>query len=243
MIGKEPKMEEMRLQKYLAKAGIASRRKSEELIKAGRVAVNGRAASEAGIKVQEKDVVELDGKKICIEEKKVYIMLNKPIGYITTVRDQFARPTVIDLVSGISERIYPVGRLDYDTSGILILTNDGDFTNKLSHPRHETEKVYQVEIRGTMTKEEMQTFRKGVEIDGYRTAPAKIRLLRKNKETSVLQVVIHEGKNRQIRKMFNHFHHPVVNLKRISIGGLKLGSLEEGSWRHLTESELEDLNS
>lgn len=229
----------IRLQKYLAECGVASRRKAEQIISEGRVAVNGRIVNEMGFKVEPDDVVEVDGRQLYTEEKKVYIMLNKPVGYVTTSRDQFSRKTVIDLVEGISERIYPVGRLDYDTSGLLILSNDGDFTHRLTHPRHEMEKKYIARVQGTPSDEELQKFREGLKIEDYTTAPAKIKVLDKGRETSTLEIIIHEGKNRQVRKMCDAIGHTVLSLQRIEIGGLKLGNLPEGKWRRLLPEEVE----
>lgn len=234
-------MPEIRLQKYLAESGVASRRKSEELIRMGAVAVNGLVVTEMGFKVGENDIVEVDGKRVCMEEKKVYIMLNKPPGYVTTVKDQFSRPGVLDLVGDVKQRIYPVGRLDYDTSGLIILTNDGDFTYRLTHPRHELDKVYMAEIKGVPSDEELSNFRKGIKIEDYVTSPAKIRIVSMSKEYSTVEITIHEGRNRQVRKMCESIGHPVISLKRVAVGGLKLEGLKEGSWRYLNENEIKSL--
>lgn len=231
----------MRLQVFLAKAGIASRRKCEELIKAGRVSVNEHIILDMGFKVDEKDVISLDDKKVAIESRKIYIALNKPIGYVTTVKDQFLRKTVIDLVKEIPERIYPVGRLDYDTSGLLLLSNDGDFTYKLTHPKHKVEKTYIVELAETLTLEQMNQFQKGIKIDNYITAPAKLECINQGKNYSQWKVTIHEGKNRQVRKMFLYFGYKVLTLKRISIGNIVLGDLAEGKWRYIKQEEISKL--
>ncbi|MCX7843181.1 MAG: rRNA pseudouridine synthase [Clostridia bacterium] len=236
-------MQEMRLQKYLAQCGLASRRKAEELIKQGRVSVNGIKVSEMGLKISERDIVLVDGKKTALEAKKIYIMLNKPCGYITSAKDQFSRKTVLDLVEGVEERVYPVGRLDYDTSGLLILTNDGEFTNRMTHPRHETNKVYIAEVKGRPDSQDLSSFEKGLSIDNYITAPAKIKIMEKKADSTVAEIIIHEGRNRQIRKMCSAIGHPVISLKRIAIGGLKLGELPEGQWRYLTDAEIDLLRT
>lgn len=234
-------MDKMRLQKYIAECGVASRRKSEELIKQGRVKVNGITVSEMGVKVSDEDVVEVDGRKISLEQKKVYIMLNKPVGYISSVRDQFSRNTVVDLIKGVKERIYPVGRLDYDTSGLLLLTNDGDFAFRLTHPKHEMKKTYIAEVEGVPDSNDIESFQNGLRIEDYVTSPAELTVLEKKKSSSIVKVVIHEGKNRQVRKMCDAIGHPVISLKRIAIGDLYLKSLPEGQWRYLKEEEIKML--
>lgn len=231
-----------RLQKYIAKCGTASRRKAEELIFEGRVKVNGSVVNNVVIVDDEVDVVELDGKVIKPEENMVYIMVNKPTEIITSAKDQFDRKTVLDIVN-VKERVYPVGRLDYDTSGLLILTNDGDVTNRMTHPSHEVNKVYAAEIIGVPTKEEMDYFEKGLKIEDYITSPARIRIIESKRDMALIEVTIHEGKNRQVRKMCEAIGHPVINLKRIAFGKLKLGKLKPGEWRNLSESEIEYLKS
>jgi len=235
-------MDKMRLQKYIAECGVASRRKAEELIKQGKVSVNGVKVQEMGFKVSENDIVEVDGRKISLEKNKVYIMLNKPVGYITSVRDQFSRNTVLDLIKGIDERIYPVGRLDFDTSGLLLLTNDGSFAYKLTHPKHEMRKVYIAEVEGIPERKSIEDFRKGLIIEDYVTSPAEMTILEKKRKTSIIKVVIHEGRNRQVRKMCEAIGHPVISLKRVAIGGVWLGDLPEGKWRYLKEEEIRILN-
>ncbi|MCX7709593.1 MAG: rRNA pseudouridine synthase [Clostridia bacterium] len=234
-------MEEVRLQKFLALCGAASRRKAEELIKQGRVHINGITVTDMGIKVTEEDLVELDGKRLRKEPKKVYIMLHKPTGYVTTSKDQFSRKTVLDLVEGIEERLYPVGRLDYDTSGLLLLTNDGEFTFKLTHPKHEIEKVYIARIQGIPSEAEMGNFRQGLRIEDYTTSPAGFRVIGKSGRDTLAEIIIHEGKNRQVRKMCEAIGHPVIELKREAIGNLALGNLKEGHWRHLELSEIKGI--
>lgn len=235
---------EQRLQKYLANAGVASRRKCEELILSGKVEVNGTIVTELGTKVTEKDIVKYNGKIVKPEEEKIYILLNKPIGYVTTVKDQFERDTVLDLVK-VNKRIVPVGRLDMYTSGALILTNDGEFVNKLTHPKNEINKTYNVTVVGAVTKEEIQQLEKGVEIDeGYITKPARVKILKIDEEKNIsrIQITIHEGKNRQVRKMCEAINKKVLALHRSKIGSLEVKNLKVGNWRYLTEKEVGNLH-
>lgn len=228
----------MRLQKYISRSGVTSRRKAEDLIKQGKIKVNGKVISEMGFKVNtDKDIVEYQGEIIKPIEDKTYIILNKPVGYVTTVDDEKNRPTVMDLVEDIKDRIYPVGRLDMDSSGLLLLTNDGIITNKLTHPSNEIEKVYLVEVEGIPSEDSLNRFRKGLIIDGRKTWPAEVELTNKSSDKSLLKVTIHEGRNRQVRKMCSAIGHPVKRLKRIEIGAIKLGNLNTGEWRYLTKSE------
>lgn len=232
----------MRLQKYMAQCGVASRRKSEEIILEGRVMVNDIVIKELGTTIDpQKDTVKVDNKKIEMERKKIYIMLNKPVGYVTTLKDKHSEKIVLDLIEGIEERIFPVGRLDADTSGLLLMTNDGDLAYKLTHPSHEVSKKYIALIKGIPNGKKLSRFRKGLKIDGRLTAEAYIRILRKYRDSSVLEISIHEGRNRQVRKMCEYIRHPVIELKRISIGKLSLRDLEIGKWRHLTEKEVKYL--
>lgn len=233
-------MEEIRLQKYLADCGIASRRKSEELIKQGQVKVNGKTITELGTKViPNKDSVEYNGKKIELKKEYVYILLNKPIGYVTTVKDQFNRDSVLDLVK-TNKRLVPVGRLDMYTSGALILTNDGDFVYKVTHPKHEIEKTYTVTIIGIVKKEEVEKLKKGMEIENYITKPAKVKILKidEEKNQSRLEITIHEGKNRQVRKMCEAIGHKVLALHRSKIAGIDVKDIPLGKWRYLTNKEV-----
>lgn len=228
----------MRLQKYLSQSGVASRRASEEMIKQGRVFVNGKAITEMGYIVFENDTVAVDGSIVSKSEQKVYIMLNKPVGYVSTAKDQFGRPTVIDLVKGIKQRLYPVGRLDYDTSGLIILTNDGDFTYSLTHPKHEIDKIYEATVSGHPSEEDIKRFENGLVIEDYMTSKAQFKVKNKLDNKTIVEITIHEGKNRQVRKMCEAIGHRVMSLKRIAIGEVKLGDLEEGKWRELTAKEL-----
>lgn len=232
----------IRLQKFLAEAQVASRRKSEEIILEGRVCVNGKVVTELGTRVDdEKDVVTLDGEVIKKGEKLVYILLNKPEGCVTTVHDQFDRPTVMDYVKGIDERIYPVGRLDFDTAGLLILTNDGDMTYRLTHPKHRVNKTYLALVDFEPTEEEITAFENGLVIDGRKTAKAKLTVVKSDKKGVFLKITIHEGRNRQVRKMCDAIGHPVRKLKRTAVGKLSLGSLKKGEYRFLTEEEIKYL--
>lgn len=233
-------MEEIRLQKYIAKSGVASRRKAEELILEGKIQVNGKTITELGTKVNtEKDIVTYNGKKLKTEEEFVYILLNKPIGYVTTVKDQFGRDSVLDLVK-IKEHLVPVGRLDMYTSGALILTNDGDFVYKVTHPKHEIEKTYTVTIKGIVKNEEVEMLRKGVKIEDYTTKPAKVKILKTDEEKNVsrLEITIHEGKNRQVRKMCESVGHKVLALHRSKIAGIGVKDIPLGKWRFMKEKEI-----
>jgi 23S rRNA pseudouridine2605 synthase len=230
----------VRLQKYIAMCGVASRRNAEVMIENGRVAVNGKTISELGTKVEVgADQVAVDGKPVKMPNKKYYIMLNKPVGYVSTVNDQFDRPTVVDLVKEeIKTRIFPVGRLDYETEGLLLLTNDGDFTYRVTHPKFHMDKTYLVTLYGGINIKGLSSLRRGVEIDGYKTAPAQVEMLSADGGETVLKVTIHEGRNRQVRKMMETVGCKVKHLQRISIGKVELGNLPLGRWRHLTSHEV-----
>ena len=226
---------EERLQKYLAKCGLASRRKCEELILEGKIEVNGKVVTELGTKVTDKDIVKYNGKKLKPEEEKIYILLNKPIGYVTTAKDQFKRDIVLDLIK-VDKRIVPVGRLDMYTSGALLLTNDGAFVNNIIHPKCEINKTYNVTIKGIITEEEVQALKVGVVIDdNYKTKPAKVKILKIDKEKNIsrIQITIHEGKNRQIRKMCDSIGKKVVALHRSKIG----------EWRYLSNDEVSQIEN
>lgn len=231
------------MQKYMARCGVASRRKCESLITDGKVSVNGQIVDSLGSKVNpDIDKVLVNGKVIKLEEKKIYIMLNKPEGYVTTNSDEKGRKTILDLVK-VNERIYPIGRLDYDSSGLLLLTNDGDIYNKIIHPRVKLNKKYIVKVKGIFTLDEINRFEKGIDIGGYITADAKINIIKKFKDSCEVCVIIHEGKNRQIRKMCSALSHDVISLKRVEIGNLSLGNLEKGKWRELEAHEFQYINS
>ncbi len=232
--------ETVRLQKYIAMSGAASRRKAEEMIDEGRVKVNGEKIDRRGVKVEiGADKVELDGVQLKIKNKKQYIMLNKPSGYVTTVKDQFDRPTVMDLINGeISERLFPVGRLDYETEGLLLLSNDGDFAYRVTHPKFRTDKTYIAVIGGGVSAQAMAALRRGVRIDGYVTSPAELTMLDATAGKTTIRITIHEGRNRQVRKMFEAVGCKVIALERIKIGNVELGTLPLGRWRHLTAHEV-----
>lgn len=236
--------EVVRLQKYIAMAGSASRRGAEQLIADGRIKVNGNTVNEQGVKVEiGNDIVELDGMILKVNNKKIYIALNKPIGYVTTVNDQFDRPTVMDLVTKeIHTRIFPVGRLDYETEGLILMTNDGDWANKVSHPRFESSKKYYAVLKGILTITELNKIRRGVFIDGKKTSPAECEIIEIESGMTLVGITIHEGRNRQVRKMFESVGHPVKALKRESIGNVELGNLPEGRWRYLTSGEIDYFN-
>ena len=236
----------MRINKYIALCGVASRRKAEELILAGKIKVNDNIVTELSYQVdEENDVVKVDDQIIKEENKLVYILLNKPEGYITTVKDQFDRESVLDLVTDIKERVYPIGRLDYETSGLLLLTNDGDLTYKLTHPKHEVDKTYVARVKGKLTPDEIKMFKSGLKIEDYVTAPAKLKVIRYDEKTNVslLEIKIHEGKNRQVRKMCKAINHPVLRLKRTAMGKIRIGECEIGKYRYLTEDEVKYLKS
>ena len=231
-----------RLQKFIARCGVASRREAENIILSGRVAVNKKTVTELGTKVDEdNDKVFLDGERILPEKKLYYIMLNKPKGYVTTVKDEFDRKTVLELVQDLDARLYPVGRLDYDSEGLLLLTNDGDFAYKLTHPTQHVSKKYHAVVEGTADLEHVLKLRKGVLIDGYLTKPAKVEIADVRERTTQLNITISEGKNRQIRRMCEAVGLPVIKLTRVNIGGISLGNLPKGKWRHLTEAEIKIL--
>lgn len=234
---------EVRLQKFMAEQGVASRRKSEDLIRAGKVKVNGHIA-EIGMKINpRKDLVTVGKQKLTNvkNRKMIYIMLNKPRGYVTTVSDELGRKTVMDLLPDFGCRIYPVGRLDKDSEGLLLLTNDGSFTNCMTHPSHEYAKVYRVTVRPAVNDEILFNLRNGIEIDGRKTAPCEVTVLTEEENRVVLEFILHEGRNRQIRKMCESQGLEVARLKRISIGPIKLGMLKQGDYKELSEQDVKKL--
>lgn len=238
-------MEEVRLQKFLANQGVCSRRKAEEYITNGAVKVNGKVVTELGTKINpETDEIIFNGKKIESQSNtsKVYILLNKPIGYVTTTKDQFNRDTVLDLVK-VKEKILPVGRLDMYTSGAIILTNDGDFIYKVTHPKYEIEKTYNVTVKGIVTNEDISKLESGVKIEDYISGKAKVRILKidKEKDISRIEITIHEGKNREVRKMCNAIGKKVLALHRSKIENIGVKDLKLGEWRYLTQKEVDAL--
>ena len=231
----------MRINKYIAASGIASRRKADELIKNGNVRVNGTALTEPGYEVADGDLVEVNGTPVLPPENKVYILLNKPVGYVTTVKDEGGRPTVMDLVTEVEGRVCPVGRLDVNTSGMLIMTNDGDFAYRVAHPKHKLGKTYRVRVAGIVTRGKLDRLRKGVDIGGFVTSPAEVEIVKELPKETVLEITIHEGKNRQVRKMCKAIDCPVRELERIAIGPVKIGRLATGGYRKLTRQEIDAL--
>ncbi len=227
----------VRLQKFLAQAGFCSRRKAEEYIRAGRVRVAGRVVDEPWFGVVTGQEVRVDDRVLRLESK-VYLLLNKPAGYVTTMSDPQGRPTVTELLGAVKERVYPVGRLDFDTEGALILTNDGDFADRILHPRNEVPRTYQVRVKGYPEKILIAKLRRGVDIEGHRTSPARINKIAVNASGSIWEVIIHEGRKRQVRLMFAAIGHPVIHLRRVAYGGLGLGRLAAGRFRHLNPADL-----
>ena len=236
------KIEPIRLQKFIAQCGIASRRKAEELILGGHVKVNGKTAI-LGDKVLPTDQVCVRGQRSVVPKggNYRYIMLNKPRGFITTMNDERGRKCVAQLVENVGERVYPIGRLDKDSEGMLVFTNDGDFANKVMHPKNNVYKIYRVTVRPSIDEDQLVKLETGVELDGRKTAPAYVRVIHKEQGRVVLEMILHEGKNREIRRMCEAVGLEVARLKRTQIGGVKMGMLKQGDWRDLTEQEVKKL--
>lgn len=233
--------EPIRLQKYLSECAVASRRKAEELIASGKVKVNGRVA-QVGDKIDPgRDTVTVFGKKVQHTEQPVYLLLHKPRGYITTLSDDRGRKCVTDLLRDVPQRVYPIGRLDKDSEGLLLLTNDGEFANLMMHPSHHIPKYYRVTVRPSVSDAQIAQMAQGMMIDGRQTAPAKVRVLEKQEGRVVLEIVLYEGRNRQIRKMCEQLGLDVARLKRTAMGPVRLGMLPQGKWRALTAEEVERL--
>jgi 23S rRNA pseudouridine2605 synthase len=233
----------MRLNKYIAQSGIASRRKADQLTINGAVRINGRVMKEPGYDVQPEDTVEINGQVLHPATKKIYIVLNKPKGYITTVSDDQDRPTVMDLITDITERVFPVGRLDYNTTGLLILTNDGELSQKLTHPQHQVTKTYHARVSGVLSNERINRLRAGVDIGGFVTSKARVEILKQAEKSTIVEIEISEGKNRQVRKMFTAVGCKVQELERVSMGEIRLGRLLQGHYRKLTAQEVAYLQS
>lgn len=233
----------MRLNKYIAQAGISSRRKADELTKNGNVKINGVSMRELGYDVVEGDVVEVNGVRVTPTNKMEYVIVNKPVGYITSMADENGRPIVKDLVSDIDARLFPIGRLDYNTSGLLIMTNDGELAQKLSHPKHNVYKTYHARVSGVLSSERVAKLRKGVDIGGFVTSPAIVKVLRQQERSAIVEIQIREGKNRQVRKMFAAVGNKVQELERVAIGEVILGRLKEGHYRKMTQKEIEYLKN
>ena len=225
-----------RLQKIIARAGICSRREAEKLILAGKVSVDGKIIRELGAKAELNQKIRVDGKLLTLDAEKIYIMLNKPRGYVSTAKDERGRKTILELIN-ISERIYPIGRLDLNSEGLILLTNDGELTNALIHPRFEVKKTYRAKISGVLTEEKLDLLRAGIELDDGLTAPAEIYMLDKD----LVEITIHEGRNRQVRRMFSAIGCDVKRLRRIKFANLTLDGLKVGKWRELTAEEVAEL--
>src|SRR5262245_13023607 len=233
-----------RLQKILSQAGVASRRASEQLMLEGRVTVNGATVRELGTKADPAaDDIRVDGRRIRLAEQHRYLLLNKPRGYVTTRSDPQRRPTVLDLIGGVREYVYPVGRLDYETSGLLILTNDGELAAKLTHPRHAVARVYEARVLGIPDAHDVQRLGKGVVIDGRRTQPAIVKVLHAGEDEATLEITVREGRNRQVRNMCEAIGHPVTSLRRVAIGPIRDARLRLGHWRDLRADEVKRLDS
>jgi len=230
-----------RLHKFLARCGVCSRRKAEELILEGKVKVNKNVVKKLGVKIDpDKDIVEVEG-RIIRPSDFVYIMLNKPAGYITSLKDEWGRPTVLELIKGIKQRVFPVGRLDLDSEGLLLLTNDGELAFRLTHPRYHVKKRYVVRAKGILTSKDLRSLKEGVELEDGKALPAEVRVLKLEKETTLLEISLKEGRKRQIKRMFKAVGHPVLYLKRIAFGPLTLGDLPKGTFRMLTSEEVKML--
>lgn len=233
----------MRLHKYLSLCGAASRRHAEDLIREGKVQVNGRVVTEMGVQVGKGDEVRLNGKVMRPEGVKKYVVYNKPAGEVTTVNDPEGRACVLDHFRDYPVRLYPVGRLDYDSEGLLLLTNDGDLTERMLHPSNEVDKTYLARVTGELSLDSVRKLREGIMLDDHRTSPAKVRIIRRETFATAVLVTIHEGRNRQVRRMFEALEHRVLQLKRVEFGPLQLGDLERGKWRELTNEEVRRLKA
>ena len=228
----------MRLQKYLASCGVASRRHAEEMIAQGLVSVNGQVITQMGVQVEETDEVRVKGEIVKPEAVKKYVLYHKPIGEVTTVSDPEGRPTVMQHFTDYPVRLYPVGRLDFDSEGLLLLTNDGDLADKMMHPSNEVDKTYLARVTGKVTLESVRELRMGVMLDDHKTSPARVRIIKEETFATVVLVTIHEGRNRQVRRMFDAVGHRVLMLRRVKFGPLDLGDLKRGQWRELTDGEV-----
>ena len=242
--GKNESEMEVRLQKAIADSGLASRRKAEEMIAGGRVTVNGQVVREMGTKIDiEKDHVKVDGRHLKPAPPQVFIMLNKPKGYVSSLSDPEGRPTIMDLLGGVGVRVFPVGRLDYDSEGLMLLTNQGALAQTLLHPRHHVPKTYLIKVKGVLDEKQIGELERGVELEDGMTKPALVRKVRKAEENSWLEVTIHEGRNHQVKRMLDYVRHPVIKLTRVRFGPLTLGSLALGQFRYLTDREANALRA
>ncbi len=232
----------IRINKYLSASGVSSRREADSLIEQGRVKVNGKIVQALGSKIDEnKDRIEVDGKTVEGAQGKVYMLLNKPPGFLVTLKDPFQRPTIMDFLPKLRTRIFPIGRLDFDSEGLLLMTNDGELSNRLLHPRYEIKKTYLVKIKGHPEKVQISRLERGIPIDGKKTAPAKIFPISSSPKRSLFKVELHEGRKREIRRMFEAIGYHVLLLRRIKFAGLTLDGLNPGDWRYLTETEVQNL--
>ncbi len=232
----------IRLNKFLSNAGVASRREADKLIVEGRIAVNNEVIQTLGAKIDdEKDIVTIDGKRIKSKDQFQYLIMNKPTGYLVTLKDPLQRPTVLDLIPNLKSRVFPVGRLDFDSEGLLLLTNDGELANRLMHPRYGIKKVYLVNVKNVPERSRLQILEKGIRIDGKKTAPAKVTLLKPGSKSALIRIELTEGRKREVRRMFEAIGHPVRDLKRIQFAELNLKNLKRGHWRYLTSNEVSNL--
>jgi pseudouridine synthase len=232
----------VRLNKFLAQAGVASRREADRMITEGRVSVNNTIVEELGTQIDPiKDSVRVDGQNVKKEKEEIYLLLNKPAGYLVTLKDPFKRPTILELIPKLKTRVFPVGRLDLNSEGLLLLTNHGELASRLMHPRYRIKKVYEVRIKGIPSRKSLQRLEKGIHLDGKKTAPAKLTHLRSDSKNTKVRIVLTEGRKREIRRMFEAIGHTIFYLKRINFAGLVLGTLQKGQWRYLTSSEVVDL--
>lgn len=233
-----------RLQKVMARAGVASRRRCEEMITSGIVKVNGKVITELGVKVDPaRDKIQVGGENLSLSPRKYYILLYKPRGYVATLSDEKGRKKVTDLLKGVTTRVYPVGRLDYDSEGLLLLTNDGDLTYALTHPKHQVPKTYLARVAGVPEPEKLEKMASGLLLEDGPTAPAKVRLMSRQEGKALLEITIHEGRNRQVKRMCEHIGHPVLRLQRVKLGNLSIEGLKPGQYRHLTGEELSKLKT
>jgi len=244
VMGKKNDRDSERLNKIIARAGMASRRRADELISSGRVSVNGRIVTQSGSRaVWGVDTIAIDDQRLPDPPKKVYLLLNKPFGYVCTLHDPQGRPIVRDLLGDLRERVYPVGRLDFDTRGLLILTNDGELAFRLTHPRFQVPRTYKVLVEGSIASQSLKKLRTGIMLDDGPTSPARVRMLERKQGRSLVRITVFEGRSREIRRMFEAVGHKTIQLIRTGYGSLSLGTLKVGRYRHLTEEEVKSLCS
>jgi len=234
----------VRLNKFLAQAGVASRREADRMITEGRVSVNNTFVEELGVQIDPvKDLIRVDGRKVKKEKKEFYLLLNKPAGYLVTLKDPFKRQTVLELLPKMKNRVFPVGRLDFNSEGLLLLTNNGELANRLMHPRYRIKKVYEVKTKGVPTHKSLQRLERGIYLDGKKTAPTKVKLLVSDPKNAKVRIELTEGRKREVRRMFEAIGFSLLSLKRINFAGLAIGTLKRGKWRYLTPSEVVNLKN